>query len=56
MKKQIVSSKAPKATGPFSQAILSDSKYTLELSGQIGLDPETVSWLKVGSRKKLGRQ
>ncbi|MFC1618146.1 Rid family detoxifying hydrolase [Patescibacteria group bacterium] len=34
------SKKAPAATGPFSQAIIASNKYRLELSGQIGLDPE----------------
>ncbi len=41
MAKQIIrSDKAPKATGPFSQAVLHDFKYTLELSGQIGINPQ----------------
>ena len=40
MKKVISSPNAPKATGPFSQAILHDSKYAMELSGQIGIDPK----------------
>lgn len=39
MKKIIISKQAPKATGPFSQAIMHDLKYTMELSGQIGIDP-----------------
>jgi 2-iminobutanoate/2-iminopropanoate deaminase len=40
MKKTSISSdKAPKAASFFSQAILTASKYNLELSGQIGLDP-----------------
>ena len=40
MKKAISSENAPKATGPFSQAILHDSKNTMELSGQIGINPQ----------------
>ena len=40
MKKIIVSKKAPKATGPFSQAILHDMKLQLELSGQVGIKPQ----------------
>lgn len=40
MKNIISSNNAPKATGPFSQAILHDNKYSLELSGQIGIDPK----------------
>ena len=40
MKKSSVNSaKAPRATGPFSQAILDSSRYRLELSGQVGIDP-----------------
>ena len=37
MRKIIAAPNAPKATGPFSQAIAHNSKYTIELSGQIGL-------------------
>jgi 2-iminobutanoate/2-iminopropanoate deaminase len=39
MKKIITSENAPKAKGLLSPAILYDSKYTLELSGQIGINP-----------------
>jgi 2-iminobutanoate/2-iminopropanoate deaminase len=38
-KQVIISDKAPKAIGPYSQAILSGN--TLYLSGQIAIDPET---------------
>ena len=39
--KQIITSKnAPKATGPFSQAILHTSKYQMEISGQLGINPQ----------------
>ncbi len=32
----------PAAEGlPFSKAVISDSKYLMEISGQIGMDPET---------------
>ena len=42
MLKQIISSQnAPKAVGPYSQAVLYQAKHTLELSGQIGIDPQT---------------
>jgi len=41
MKKIIDSKNAPAAIGPFSHGILHDSKYTLELSGQIGMDAKT---------------
>ena len=40
MKKIIHSDKAPKATGLLSQAVLHDFKFTLEVSGQIGINPQ----------------
>ncbi len=40
MNKVIASSKAPKAIGPYSQAILSDNG-TLYISGQLPIDAET---------------
>ncbi|MCK5061500.1 Rid family detoxifying hydrolase [Candidatus Parcubacteria bacterium] len=49
MDKTIISSNnAPKATGPFSQAVLHSSKYNLELSGQIGINPESGSLTEGG--------
>jgi 2-iminobutanoate/2-iminopropanoate deaminase len=49
MKKIVISSEnAPKAVGPYSQAILTNSQYKLELSGQIGLDPEEGSLVEGG--------
>jgi len=49
MKKVVISSdKAPKATGPFSQAILTAGKYRLELGGQIGLDSKTSKLVEGG--------
>ncbi|MFA6065311.1 MAG: Rid family detoxifying hydrolase [archaeon] len=41
MKTIISSPLAPKAVGPYSQAILFNSKYQMELSGQIGVNPST---------------
>jgi 2-iminobutanoate/2-iminopropanoate deaminase len=41
MKKVILSPNAPKVVGPYSQAILTDAKFTMELSGQIGINPAT---------------
>jgi len=41
MKKIIESKNAPAATGPFSHGVLHDHKYTLEVGGQVGLDPKT---------------
>lgn len=40
MKKIISSENAPKANGLLSPAIFYDSKYTMELSGQIGINPQ----------------
>lgn len=40
MKKIITTSNAPKAIGPYSQAVLADN--TLYISGQLPLDPETM--------------
>jgi len=37
----IETGKAPKPVGAYSQAILESFKYKLELSGQIGINPET---------------
>lgn len=33
--------KAPQAIGPYSQAVLENFTYRLELSGQIGIDPSS---------------
>ncbi len=41
MKKIIVSSAAPKAVGPYSQAVLFTAKYVMEISGQIGVNPSS---------------
>ncbi|AGF46906.1 TdcF protein [Candidatus Kinetoplastibacterium desouzaii TCC079E] len=40
-KKIIHTNDAPKAVGPYSQAVSCESKRTVFLSGQIGLDPKT---------------
>lgn len=49
MKKVAISSnKAPKATSFFSQGVLTANKYRLELSGQIGLDPQTSKLVEGG--------
>jgi 2-iminobutanoate/2-iminopropanoate deaminase len=41
MKRQITSSNAPKAIGPYSQAIASPAAEMVFCSGQVGLDPAT---------------
>ncbi len=47
--KTIISTKnAPAATGPFSQGVLHDYKYTLELGGQVGIDPKTGKLVEGG--------
>ena len=49
MKKIIISSeKAPKAIGPYSQAVLTNNRFRLELSGQIGIDMEKGSLVEGG--------
>ncbi|MBU1894211.1 MAG: Rid family detoxifying hydrolase, partial [Candidatus Omnitrophica bacterium] len=44
----ITSNKAPKAASFFSQGVLTANKYCLELSGQIGLDPQTGKLVEGG--------
>ena len=49
MKKIAISSnKAPKAASFFSQGVLTANKFCLELSGQIGLDPQTSKLVEGG--------
>jgi len=49
MKKTAISSeKAPKAASFFSQGILTANKFKLELSGQIGLNPQTGKLVENG--------
>jgi len=49
MNKIVVSSKnAPKTASFFSQAVLTNNKYRLEISGQIGMDPQTKKLVKGG--------
>jgi 2-iminobutanoate/2-iminopropanoate deaminase len=49
MKKVSISSeKAPKAASFFSQGILTANKFTLELSGQIGMNPQTGKLVESG--------
>ncbi|MBI4440000.1 reactive intermediate/imine deaminase [Candidatus Woesearchaeota archaeon] len=40
-RKVIQSLHAPKATGPFSQAKLYNDSHVMELSGQVGINPES---------------
>lgn len=47
-RKVIQSQHAPKATGPFSQAILHNDDYVMELSGQIGINPQTGKLVEGG--------
>jgi len=41
MKKVTTTLKAPKAIGPYSQSITSDSKNTIYVSGQLPVNPAT---------------
>lgn len=51
-KTAIVSVKAPKAAKFFSQGVLTSSKFHLELSGQIGLDPGTSKLVTGGVKEQ----
>ncbi len=53
MKKIISTSKAPAAPKLLSQAVLEDSKYHLEISGQIGLNPETGKLVEGGVEAEM---
>jgi 2-iminobutanoate/2-iminopropanoate deaminase len=53
MKQSIHSDRAPKALGPYSQAILDGN--TLFLSGQIGIDPATGSMVDGGVEEQTHR-
>ena len=49
MKKIVTSDKAPSTKGfPLSHAILHNFEYTMEISGQIGLDPKTSKLVEGG--------
>ena len=41
MLKQVMTKNAPKAVGPYSQAIIDEELKTIYLSGQIAINPET---------------
>ncbi|MBI2141831.1 reactive intermediate/imine deaminase [Candidatus Woesearchaeota archaeon] len=47
-RKAVQSQNAPKATGPFSQAILHNYGYVMELSGQVGINPESGKLVEGG--------
>ena len=54
MKKEVVQTeKAPKAIGPYSQAIKAGN--LLFLSGQIPIDPATGEWVKGDIRQQTQR-
>lgn len=50
MKKIIVTPEAPAAIGPYSQAIQAGN--LLFVSGQLGLDPATGTWVEGGVREQ----
>jgi 2-iminobutanoate/2-iminopropanoate deaminase len=53
MKRTINTPKAPKAIGPYSQAV--EIKGTLYISGQIPIDPATGEIVKGGIREQTGQ-
>jgi len=53
MKKNIHTNNAPKAIGPYSQAIQTGN--TVYLSGQIGFDPETMNIISDDIRIQAGQ-
>lgn len=53
LKKNIHTNKAPKAIGPYSQAIQTGN--TVYLSGQIGFDPETMNIISEDIRIQAGQ-
>ncbi len=55
MKTPISSPAAPKAIGPYSQAIAARGARTLYLSGQIALDPATGELVKGGVAEQTAR-
>jgi 2-iminobutanoate/2-iminopropanoate deaminase len=44
---------APKALGPYSQALLAAN--TLYISGQLGIDPASGKWSKAGTASRPDR-
>ena len=50
MKKVINTEKAPKAIGPYSQAI--EANGTLYISGQLPIDPQTGSFVEGGAKEQ----
>lgn len=49
----ISTAKAPSAIGPYNQAIMADQ--TLYISGQLGLDPETMNFVHGGVEEQARR-
>lgn len=50
MKKIVTSSKAPKAIGPYSQAV--ETNGTLYISGQLAIDPQTGKLVEGGIKEQ----
>lgn len=55
MKRPIVSENAPRAIGPYSQAIAVNGGEMIFCSGQIGLDPKTGEMVKGGVESEARR-
>lgn len=50
--KYIYTLKAPKAIGPYSQAVVSGSSNTLYVSGQLPIDPKTMTMVQSDIKKQ----
>lgn len=53
MKKIIASPHAPKAVGPYSQAV--ETAGALYVSGQLPIDAETAAWPRASRRRRASR-
>ena len=56
MKKSIIASdKAPRAIGAYNQAVMIEGAKLLFISGQLGLDPETMELVAGGTKAEATR-
>ena len=53
MKRSVTSHSAPKAIGPYSQAVRVEAKEMVFCSGQVGLDPRTMKLVDGGLEEEV---